>query len=150
MREEISANRNCYCTMSFGKCRGPKIINGKPPDWMVVVEVDPHTKIEQSNPGLRCGQKKQEIAAQLADWGAMALNTASQYIGSLPKGNRNETIFFMKGRKAGKTKGRVLAEGRLWKVSILPTQPPGIKCINEDMASEMAQVRRDYQNNQNR
>jgi hypothetical protein len=89
---------------------------------------------------------KQEITAQLADWGAMRLNTALQNVGIFLKGN--DTIFFVKGKKI---KGRVSAIGRLWKVSILPKQPPGIEHINTDMVAEMMQVRRDNNsNNRNR
>jgi hypothetical protein len=85
-REEISADKRRAGKMSLGKGMGPKIINGKPPDWMVVVEVDQNTKIERSDPGPRCTQMKQEMAAQLADWGAMSFNTALQLMAIFLKG----------------------------------------------------------------
>jgi hypothetical protein len=87
---------------------------------------------------------KQEIAAQLCDWGAMAFNSALHYMVSLKIGNGYETIFFMKGKNRrnvkGGVKGGVSWKGRLWKVSILPKQRPGIECVDEDMAYEMAKV----------
>jgi hypothetical protein len=75
----------------------------------------------------------------------MALRTALDYMISLKISNGNETIFFIKGKKGrkviGGVKGGVSAEEWLLKLSILPKQPPGIECINEDMATEMAQVK---------
>jgi hypothetical protein len=58
-------------------------------------------------------------------------------------GNGNETTYFIKGVK-------VKGKGRLWKLSTHPEKPPGIECVDENMATEMTQARRDYENNSNR
>jgi hypothetical protein len=66
-REEITVMQKLAGKMVLGKGRGPRRQNGKLPDWMVVVEVNPHTKIELSDPGPRCAQTKNNIAAQICD-----------------------------------------------------------------------------------
>jgi hypothetical protein len=54
----------------------------------------------------------------------MSFNTALIYMHELNIKNGPGTIFFMEGKKVrkvnGRAKGKTLAEGRLWKVSINP------------------------------
>jgi hypothetical protein len=145
-KEYIAEQKRCG-KMKLGKGRGPRRKNGKLPDWMVVVEVNPRTKIELSDPGPRSARSKDGIAAQLCDWGAMAFSTVRLRMQSSKIGNGNETTFFINEVKVN---GGVSAEGRLWKVSIHPEKPPDIECVDENMATEMSQARRDYQNKSNR
>jgi hypothetical protein len=91
---EIRAERSRIGRM---RAKGPQRGDGKPPDWMVVVEVDAKTKIERCDPGTRCGQMNMEIAAQLSDWGAMAFKTAKIEMSTFRSGN--ETIFFVNGTR---------------------------------------------------
>ncbi len=48
IREEISADKRRVGKMSLGKGTDPKIINGKPPDWMVVVEWTKTLKLSEA------------------------------------------------------------------------------------------------------
>ncbi len=85
--------------LSLGKGTGPKWQNGKLPDWMVVIEANPRSKIELSDSGPRCARTKNNIAAQLCDWGAMSCGYAQKCIGRLKIGNFNETTFFLKEQR---------------------------------------------------
>jgi hypothetical protein len=48
----------------------------------------------------------------------------------------------MKGKKG--LNSRASAEGRLWKVSIHPEQPPDVERVDEDMINEIARSTREY------
>jgi hypothetical protein len=48
---------------------------------MVVVEMNPRSKIKLSDPGPRCAQTKNNITAQLCDWDAMLYGYAQKCMG---------------------------------------------------------------------
>ncbi len=146
-REEITVMQKCAGKMALDKGRGPKRQNGNIPDWMVVVEVNPRTKIKLSDPGPLCARTENNIAAQLCDWGAMKFGTAQKYIQRFKIGNCNEMTFFVKGAEV---RGGGSAAGRLWKLSTHQVKPPCIECVDENMATEMTRAVRDYKNNRNR
>jgi hypothetical protein len=74
----------------------------------------------------------------------MSFDYVRRNISNCKIGNFNEMTFFIKCVKS-KAKGSILK--RIWKLSTHPEKPPDIECVDENLATEMTQARKDYQNN---